>query len=58
MALHDGRVPPTAGCRVPARESLDVVVEAPRAMRPRVALVDGIARGGSCRPVRLVRADA
>src|SRR5262249_3257970 len=37
MALHDGRVPPTAGCRLPAREGLDVVVDAPRAARPRAA---------------------
>jgi 3-oxoacyl-[acyl-carrier-protein] synthase II len=56
IALHDGRVPPTAGCRLPAREGLDVVVETPRAMRPRAALVNGLARGGACRPVRLVRA--
>ena len=58
MSLHDGRVPPTAGCRSPAREALDVVLEAPRAVHPEVALVNGIARGGACRPVRLVRAAA
>jgi len=55
LALHDGRVPPTVGCRLPAREGLDVVVEAPRACRPRVAVVTGLGRGGICRPVRLVR---
>ena len=55
LALHHGRVPPTAGCRCPARESLDVVVEAPRAIRPRVAVVNAIGRGGVCRPVRLER---
>jgi 3-oxoacyl-(acyl-carrier-protein) synthase len=58
LALHDGRVPPTVGCRLPAREALDVVVEAPRACRPRIAVVNGLARGGLCRPVRLVRAGA
>jgi 3-oxoacyl-[acyl-carrier-protein] synthase II len=56
IALHDGRVPPTAGCRLPAREALDVVVDAPRAAGPRTVLVNAVARGGACRPVRLVRA--
>jgi 3-oxoacyl-[acyl-carrier-protein] synthase II len=58
LALHDGRVPPTVGCRLPAREELDVVVDAPRACRPAVAVVDAIGRGGICRPVRLIRARA
>ncbi len=58
LALHDGRVPPTLGCRLPARAALDVVVETPRAIRARAALVHGIARGGACRPLRLVRAAA
>jgi 3-oxoacyl-[acyl-carrier-protein] synthase II len=56
MSLHDGRVPPTVGCRLPAREALDVVIDAPRAARPRAVLVNGLARGGSCRPLRLERA--
>jgi 3-oxoacyl-[acyl-carrier-protein] synthase II len=56
LTLHHGRVPPTAGCRLPARGGLDVVVEAPRAMRPAVAVVNGLGRGGVCRPIRLVRA--
>jgi 3-oxoacyl-[acyl-carrier-protein] synthase II len=55
LALHDGRVPPTVGCRLPAREGLDVVIEAPRPVRPSVAVVPGIGRGGICRPLRLVR---
>jgi 3-oxoacyl-[acyl-carrier-protein] synthase II len=55
LALHDGRVPPTVGCRLPAREGLDVVVDAPRVSRPAVAVVPGIGRGGVCRPLRLVR---
>jgi 3-oxoacyl-[acyl-carrier-protein] synthase II len=58
LALHDGRVPPTVGCRLPAREGLDVVVDAARAVRPAVVLVNGLGRGGVCRPVRLVRAGA
>jgi len=55
LTLHHGQVPPTAGCRHPARESLDVVVDVPRSVRPRVAVVSGLARGGLCRPVRLER---
>jgi 3-oxoacyl-(acyl-carrier-protein) synthase len=58
LALHDGRVPPTVGCRLPAREHLDVVVESPRACHPTVAVVNGLGRGGICRPVRLVRGTA
>ena len=58
LALHDGRVPPTAGCRLPAREGLDVVVGTPRRCRPDVALVSAIGRGGVCRPLRLARSAA
>jgi 3-oxoacyl-(acyl-carrier-protein) synthase len=58
LALHDGRVPPTVGCRLPAREGLDVVVERARPCRPRTALVTGWARGGLCRPVRVTRGPA
>jgi 3-oxoacyl-[acyl-carrier-protein] synthase II len=53
LTLHDGRVPPTVGCRLPAREGLDVVVGQARASRPRVAVVSGLARGGACAFVRL-----
>jgi hypothetical protein len=31
LALHHARVPPTAGCRLPARDALDVVVGESRA---------------------------
>jgi 3-oxoacyl-[acyl-carrier-protein] synthase II len=55
LALHDGRVPPTVGCRLPAREDLDVVVGTARAWQPRAALVSTLGRGGVCQPVRLVR---
>jgi len=53
LTLHDGRVPPTVGCSLPAREGLDVVVGQARASRPRVAVVSGLARGGACAFVRL-----
>jgi 3-oxoacyl-(acyl-carrier-protein) synthase len=53
LGIHHGLVPPTPGCRLPARHDLDVVVDAPRRAAPRTALVDGVARGGLCRPVRL-----
>lgn len=53
LSLHDGRVPPTVGCRLPAREGLDVIVGEARAYRPRTAVVSGIARGGACAFVRL-----
>jgi 3-oxoacyl-[acyl-carrier-protein] synthase II len=58
LALHDGRVPPTVGCRLPAREDLDVVVDTARPCRPAVAVVNGMGRGGVCRPIRLVRTRA
>jgi minimal PKS chain-length factor (CLF/KS beta) len=53
LAIRDGMIPPTLGCRPPARCGLDVVTGAARRERVRVAVVDGIARGGMCRPVRL-----
>jgi 3-oxoacyl-[acyl-carrier-protein] synthase II len=58
LALHHGRVPPTIGCRLPARAELDVVVEGSREVASRVAVVNAIGRGGLCRPVRLVRRSA
>ena len=53
LAIRDGIVPPTIGCRPPARRGLDVVTGAARRTPVRVAVVDGLARGGMCRPVRL-----
>jgi 3-oxoacyl-[acyl-carrier-protein] synthase II len=58
LALHDGRVPPTAGSRLPAREDLDVVVGEARASRPHLVLVSAIGRGGVCQPLRLTRSGA
>lgn len=53
LAVHHGAVPPTPGCRLPARRDLDVVVGTARAIPLRAALVDGLARGGVCRPLRV-----
>jgi 3-oxoacyl-(acyl-carrier-protein) synthase len=53
LALADGVVPPTVGLDAPPRAGLDVVVGTARAARPRVVVVDGLARGGVCRPLRL-----
>jgi act minimal PKS chain-length factor (CLF/KS beta) len=53
LAIRDGIVPPTLGCRPPPRCGLDVVTGTARRIPVRVAVVDGLARGGMCRPVRL-----
>jgi act minimal PKS chain-length factor (CLF/KS beta) len=53
LAIRDGIVPPTLGCRPPARRGLDVVTGTARRIPVRVAVVDGLARGGMCCPVRL-----
>ncbi|MCW5892371.1 MAG: hypothetical protein KIT14_17760 [bacterium] len=53
LALARGAVPPTAGCRTCRRGDLAVVRDAPLARPLRTAVVDGIARGGACRPLRL-----
>ena len=53
LAVSTGVVPPTAGVAPPARAGLDVVTGAARRREVRVALVDGLARGGFCRPLRL-----
>jgi 3-oxoacyl-(acyl-carrier-protein) synthase len=58
LAVRDGRVPPTVGCRLPAREGLDVVVGGARAMDVRAVVVSGIGRGGICRPLRVLRGAA
>jgi len=55
LALHHARVPPTAGCRLPAREELDVVVGESRSHAAKAAVVTGLGRGGLCRPLRLLR---
>ncbi|HLY37220.1 MAG TPA: beta-ketoacyl synthase N-terminal-like domain-containing protein [Candidatus Binatia bacterium] len=52
-AISDGVVPPTVGLVPPARAGLDVVTGSARRRPLRVALVNGIARGGLCRPLRL-----
>jgi 3-oxoacyl-[acyl-carrier-protein] synthase II len=53
LTVHHGVVPPTPGPRGEARGGLDVVAGAARAGRVRAVLVDGLARGGTCRPVVL-----
>lgn len=53
LAVARGVVPPTLGLVPPAREGLDVVVGAARRAPVRVAVADGLARGGVCRPLRL-----
>jgi 3-oxoacyl-[acyl-carrier-protein] synthase II len=52
LAVASGEVPPTLGCRVP-RAGLPVVTGVPRVLATRVAMIDGLARGGICRPLRL-----
>jgi 3-oxoacyl-(acyl-carrier-protein) synthase len=53
LVLHNRLVPPTAGCRPPAREGLDVVVGSARPCAARAVVVSGLGRGGVCRPLRL-----
>jgi 3-oxoacyl-(acyl-carrier-protein) synthase len=53
LAVYTGVVPPTLGLQGPPRCGLDVVVGAERQAPIRAALVDGLARGGVCRPLRL-----
>jgi 3-oxoacyl-[acyl-carrier-protein] synthase II len=53
LATSHGLVPPTIGWRAAAARGLDVVTGAARAMPVRRVLVDGLARGGTCRPLRL-----
>ncbi len=52
LALASGEVPPTLGCRTP-RADLPLVRDAVRRTALRAAVVDGLARGGVCRPLRL-----
>ena len=53
LAVASDAIPPTVGVRLPARHGVDVVGGTARAGRVRVAVVDGLARGGLCRPLRL-----
>jgi len=53
LTVRHGILPPTAGCRQPLRRDLDVVVGVPRHTPLRAVVVDGLARGGMCRPLRL-----
>jgi 3-oxoacyl-(acyl-carrier-protein) synthase len=53
LAVDAGLLPPTLGLVPPARAGLDVVVGTPRRSPVRVAVVDGLARGGLCCPLRL-----
>ena len=53
LAVDAGLVPPTLGLVPPARAELDVVVGLARRTAVRVAVVDGLARGGLCCPLRL-----
>jgi 3-oxoacyl-[acyl-carrier-protein] synthase II len=53
LAVASGTIPPTLGLVPPARAGLDVVTGAARRHPIRVAVVDGFARGGLCRPLRL-----
>ena len=53
LAVDSGLVPPTLGLVPPARAGLDVVVGRARRAPVRVAVVDGLARGGFCCPLRL-----
>jgi 3-oxoacyl-[acyl-carrier-protein] synthase II len=53
LALAHGVVPPTAGCRTPRRDDLAIARGDAVARRLRTVVVDGLARGGACRPLRL-----
>jgi len=53
LAISTGIIPPTVGVVPPARAGLDVVAGAARQGGLRAALVNGLARGGLCRPLRL-----
>jgi 3-oxoacyl-(acyl-carrier-protein) synthase len=53
LAVASDTVPPTLGLAPPARADLAVVSGAARRTPVRVAVVDGLARGGLCRPLRM-----
>ena len=53
LAIRHGVVPPVARWRAAQARGLDVVTGAARSAPVRGVLVDGLARGGVCRPLRL-----
>jgi 3-oxoacyl-[acyl-carrier-protein] synthase II len=53
LIVYTGIVPPTLGLRGVPREGLDVVTGDSRRTSVRVVVVDGLARGGACRPLRV-----
>jgi 3-oxoacyl-(acyl-carrier-protein) synthase len=53
LIVYTGIVPPTLGLRGAPREGLDVVTRDSRRTVVRAAVVDGLARGGACRPLRV-----
>lgn len=53
LIVYTGTVPPTLGLRGVPREGLDVVTRDSRRTAVRAVLVDGLARGGACRPLRV-----
>jgi len=53
LAIRHGVVPPVAGWPAAQARGLDVVTGAARPASIRSVLVDGLARGGVCRPLRL-----
>jgi minimal PKS chain-length factor (CLF/KS beta) len=52
LAASSGVVPPTVGLTASPESGLDVVMGGARRASVRVAAVDGLARGGLCRPLR------
>jgi 3-oxoacyl-(acyl-carrier-protein) synthase len=53
LAIRNGVVPPVAGWPAAQARGLDVVTGVARRASIRSVLVDGLARGGVCRPLRL-----
>ena len=53
LAIRHGMVPPVVGWPAARTRGLDVVTGAARPASVRGVLVDGLARGGVCRPLRL-----
>lgn len=52
LAIASGEAPPTLGCSAP-RVDLPLVRDVARRVPPGAVVVDGLARGGVCRPLRL-----
>jgi 3-oxoacyl-(acyl-carrier-protein) synthase len=55
LAVAEGVAPPATGAPSEPVAGLDVVVGAARRLPARVAVANGMARGGACRPIRLER---